>query len=76
MHVTDGFRAFVGDSNRSQYVSAGMTAFKPYADRAMTMPYYQVPAGVLEDPDELADWARASVRVALNSNARKVRRRT
>src|SRR5437870_4089607 len=33
----------VDDSNRGQYEAAGMPAFKPYADKPMTMSYYQVP---------------------------------
>jgi len=66
----------VDDTNRGQYEAAGMTAFKPYATKSMTMPYYQVPAGVIEDGDELAAWARASVRVAVRARAtpRKARR--
>jgi DNA transformation protein len=64
----------VDDANRAQYEAAGMSAFKPYADKAMTMPYYQVPAVVLEDADELVAWARASVRVATRGPARKTRR--
>ena len=57
----------VGDSNRADYEAAGMTPFKPYADKAMTMPYYQVPAGVLEDADELGRWAKAATHVARTS---------
>jgi len=66
----------VDDSNRGRYETAGTTAFRPYADRPMTMSYYQVPAGVLEDGDELAAWARASVRAAEGAGAtpRKARR--
>lgn len=63
----------VDDTNRGRYDVAGMTAFKPYAERAMTMPYYQVPVEVLEDPDELVAWARDSVRVAVSTQARKRR---
>ena len=68
------------DSNRRQYEAAGMTAFKPYADRAMTMPYYQVPAHVLEDERELSEWAKLSVGVAKSAakkakpKAKRVRR--
>ncbi len=54
----------VDDTNRTQYEAAGMPAFKPYADRPMSMSYYQVPARVLEDSDELTTWVRASIRVA------------
>jgi DNA transformation protein len=64
----------VDDSNRSQYEKAGMRAFKPYADKTMTMPYYQVPTSVLEDADTLEAWARASVKVATRAAARKARR--
>ena len=69
----------VDDSNRGQYEAEGMTAFqpypdKPYSDKPMTMSYYQVPASVLEDRDELAAWVRASVRVAARVAPRKVRR--
>lgn len=60
----------VDDSNRGQYEAAGMKAFKPYADKAMVMPYFQVPAAVLEDAIELANWARQSVRVAANRPVR------
>jgi len=65
----------VDDSNRGQYEAAGMTPFKPYAGKAMTMPYYQVPASVLEDAGELAAWARASVRVAEGARTRPRRPR-
>src|SRR5712691_822833 len=47
----------VDDSNRRQYEAAGATPFRPYPDKAMTMSYYQVPARVLEDGDELTAWA-------------------
>ena len=60
----------VNDTNRGQFEAAGMAAFQPYADKPMTMPYYQVPASVIEDSDELAAWARASVRVARAAGAR------
>ena len=64
----------VDDSNRGRYEAAGMRAFKPYADRPMSMSYYQVPAHVIEDGDELAAWARASVRAAAGTASRKPRR--
>lgn len=54
----------VDDTNRTQYEKAGSTPFKPYPDRSMTMPYYDVPAAVVEDVATLTDWARQSVAVA------------
>ena len=63
----------VDDTNRGRYDAAGMTAFRPYAERDMTMSYYQVPVEVLEDSDELAAWARDSVRVAVSAQGRRLR---
>ncbi len=60
----DGLYLKVDDSNRGAYEAAGMAPFKPYADRPMTMHYWQVPAGVLEDEAELLTWAKASIAVA------------
>ena len=65
----------VDDSNRGRFEAAGMTAFTPYPDKPMTMGYYQVPAGVIEDADELAAFVRASVRVAENARATSRRAR-
>lgn len=72
--AADALYLKVDDSNRGQYDAAGMTAFQPYAGRPMTMSYYQVPANVLEDGDELTAWARASIRVAARATLRKTRR--
>ena len=54
----------VDDSNRSGYEQAGSKQYKP-------MPYYQVPAEVLEDTAGLLDWARASMTVAHLSAGKK-----
>ena len=64
----------VGDRNRGRYEAAGMTAFAPYADKPMTMPYYQVPASVIEDRHELGIWAHASIEVAAELKPRRPRR--
>lgn len=66
----------VDDTNRGPYEEAGMAAFKPYADKPMTMSYWQVAAGVLEDAGELAAWARAAILVAKRgTKPRPARRR-
>ena len=68
----------VDDTNRGQYEAAGMAAFQPYVDKPTTKPttmsYYQVPARVLEDADDLTAWARASIRVATSAMSRTARR--
>ena len=54
----------VDDTNRAEYEIAGAKPFKPYADRAMTMPYYAVPVSVLENEEELSKWAKRAIAVA------------
>ena len=54
----------VGDTNRRDYEKAGMQAFRPYADRPGSMSYYAVPVSILENADDLAQWARRSIAVA------------
>lgn len=56
------------DDTREAYVARGSEPFRPYKDRPdVSMSYFQVPADVLEDTDELVPWARAAVRVAAAS---------
>lgn len=57
----------VDDSNRQDYELAGAQPFKPYADRAMTMPYYAVPIEIMEDATTLVKWATRAVDVATAS---------
>ena len=61
----------VDDTNRREYEKAGSSPFKPYADRAMTMPYYNVPLAVLEDAVALSEWAARAVVVARTAKGAK-----
>jgi len=58
----------VDDSNRKDFVKAGSSPFNPYPDKVKTtvMSYYEIPADVLEDRDQLAIWAERSLVVARN----------
>ena len=47
----------VDDANRARYEEAGSKQYGP-------MPYYRVPAAVLEDQARLLDWARESIAIA------------
>ncbi len=59
-------------SNRARYEQAGSKPFCPFPDRPdQAMAYWQVPAEVLEDPDQLAAWAREALAVALAKRARR-----
>jgi DNA transformation protein and related proteins len=62
----------VGDASREDYESRGMRRFQPYRDKPyLSMSYYEVPAEVLEDAEELVVWARRAVDAALSDAARK-----
>ena len=63
----------VDDTNRADYTTRGCEPFRPFADVA-SMSYFRVPADVLEDADELAQWARKSLQVAAAAAAARPRR--
>ena len=64
------------DSTRARYEGSESKPFSPFPERPeQTMAYWQVPAEVLEDPDELATWAREALGVALAKRARRPSRR-
>ncbi len=56
-----------------RYQRHGMPPFRPFPDKPPMSGYYQVPADVLEDSDQLAAWAHDSVGVG-RAAAKKPRR--
>ena len=61
-----------GDSNRRRYQQAESRPFCPDPrEPEKTMGYWQVPADVLEDRDELAVWAREAMAVALAAKSKR-----
>ncbi len=67
----DTFYLKVDDTNRQDFKQAGMDAFRPYPDKTRSMQYFEVPVEVLEDAEELYNWARKSITVALNAKKKK-----
>lgn len=66
----------VDDSNRARYEKAGSKPFCPFPDRPdQPMGYWQVPAEVLEDSEELARWACESMGIALAKRRKRPARR-
>ena len=61
------------DSNRADYINSGMGPFKPFANKPMVMPYFEVPADVLEDRTILVSWAAKAFEVAIKSSKGKKR---
>lgn len=59
------------------YASEGMTPFKytPRGGKPVAMSYWEVPPRLLEEPEELAAWARVAHRIARESKATPKRKR-
>ena len=56
----------VNDASRPDYESRGMRRFQPYKDKPhLSFTYYEVPAEVLEDREQLTVWATRSVQAAI-----------
>jgi DNA transformation protein len=62
----------VDDATRPRYEKRRMRAFNPMGTPMNG--YWQVPAGVLEDADELAPWVREALEVAARAKPRPKRR--
>jgi len=54
----------VDDSNRDDFLKAGSSPFQPFPDKKGTMSYFEIPADVLEDRDQLGEWAERSLAIA------------
>lgn len=66
----DTFRLKVDESNQQQFEDKGMKPF--FSEKKKKgMPYWEVPADVLEDRDELAKWATQSYEIARRLAANK-----
>ena len=63
------------ESNIAPYRDRNMPRFMPFPDRPeAVLGYHQVPADVIEDAEQLVDWARKSVEVALRRQVAKAAR--
>jgi DNA transformation protein len=49
------------EQTRAVYIAAGMAPFRPRAGQTLRS-YYEVPTGVMADPQELLRWAQAAAR--------------
>ena len=61
----------VDDGTRPQFEDRGMAPFRPYGEDGEVMGYYEVPADVLEDPEELRAWVEAALGVARRAKGRR-----
>ncbi len=66
MIADDLFRLKADAASQSDFEQAGMSPFAPYGDHR-TMPYWEVPADVLEDAFLLCVWATKAHEAALRT---------
>jgi DNA transformation protein len=60
------------DANRPRFEQAGSRPFRPFPDRpGYVMAYWQVPAEVLEDGEELVTWTRGALAAALATRSKR-----
>lgn len=61
----------VDDASRPRFQAAGMGAFDPFKDGKTMNGYFELPGEVLEDEDQLPDWAREALAVAARAAKKK-----
>ena len=54
----------VDDGNRADFEAAGTGPFRPFGDDRDVMQYYELPAELLEDADQLRPWVEKAIDVA------------
>ena len=61
----------VDDTNRADFEAAGMGPFRPFGDQTLVIPYYELPAELLEEPDRLRPWVHKALDVARNKRRKR-----
>ena len=64
----------VDEANRADYEAAGMGPFRPYPGKPFAMPYWEVPADVLEDRREACKWAAKAWEAGRRTGPAKTKR--
>jgi DNA transformation protein len=61
----------VDDVTRGDYEAEGMAPFRPFGPESPPMGYWELPAGLLDSPEELAPWMTKALEVARRAASRK-----
>ena len=52
------------EGSKQDFLDKGMEKFRPFPDKPMRMPYYKVPADVLETRGDLEEWSRKAIMIS------------
>lgn len=61
----------VDDLTRPDFEKEGMGPFQPFGPGGEVMQYYELPAGLLDEPDALTPWVEGAIEVAARAKSRK-----
>ena len=61
----------VDDVTRGDYEAEGMTPFQPFGPDSPAMAYWELPAGLLDSPEDLAPWMTKALEVARRAASKK-----
>lgn len=61
----------VDDLTRPDFEKEGMGPFQPFGPGGEVMQYYELPAGLLDEPDALASWVEGAIEVAARAKSRR-----
>lgn len=61
----------VDDVNRPAFEAEGMGPFMPFGPGGEVMQYYELPEGLLDEPDDLRSWVDGAIEVAGRAKGRK-----
>ncbi len=57
----------VDNTNRDKFLDAGSAPFKPYPNKPTTMSYFEIPPDILDNSEELMEWAKESLSIQKKS---------
>lgn len=61
----DKFWLKVDESNRNDFVNLGMQQYTYGKDNSRKLNFYEAPSELIEDKDQLVEWTKKSIMVAL-----------
>ena len=53
----------VDKTNRDKFLIAGSSPFKPFPNKPTIMSYFEIPPDILENSEELIEWANESLSI-------------
>lgn len=71
LHADGAIFLKVDDENRAKFEARGLRPFRPFEDKNTVMQYYQAPAEMFENDDDLREWAGSAVEAGRRAAAKK-----